>query len=506
MTRRRVWWICFGLVALLGLTLFGFLSPHSKLLTDSDTQLILTEIQKQHDPWRWFHHDWPLDNHFYRPVVSELFEWEWHAHPTNDYLWGLTCDLLAFFTTLGLFWTLREITDNPAVSTLSTLLFIGWQVNLGDQQLLGWGILSTPLVFGALAVAALGIWRQRHILRKLGIGHRAEKIVVKSRTLTGKETVGFRWALLVRLFRVVWSVVVIVAPAALVWYWLGSSEIEGITRLGFRMLAWIPGRTASSMTVFAFVATAAWARYMRLLPRRVAMPSALDTPNTRNSEPPRTEMPSVGWPILAMLAEGLGLLCYEQAVIIPALLGLIGLLFHFRGALTRWWLWGVPFGAVLLAYLELRHQFIPPTRSFYYNEQKRTAKTAFDALQRYLLVFWADADEVRFYIQESAIMFVIAISPWTTIFHGIAASTSLWQMRRRWQLAGFAWLASTITYLPMAFFKDFEHYHYWSMAFRALFDIMMVWIAVDLTVIAVSPQGRQAPRRRVPAPGSLAHP
>src|SRR5271154_1363685 len=152
MTRSRVWWAGFGLVAVMCVALLTYLSPSTKLLDDSDTTLIITEINRQHDPWRWFHHDWPLDNHFYRPLTSELFELENRIHPHDDYKWGLTCDLLAALTTLGLFLLLRELTDNPLVTPLSSGLFVLWQVNGGS-------LFSQLFVYAAGITLLVGLWR-----------------------------------------------------------------------------------------------------------------------------------------------------------------------------------------------------------------------------------------------------------------------------------------------------------------------------------------------------------
>lgn len=499
MTRRGVWWACFGLVLLMCIGLFMYLSPSQTLLSDSDTTLIINEINRQHDPWRWFHHDWPLDNHFYRPLVSELFELELRLHPHDGYKWGLTSDLLAAITTLGLFWLLRELTDNPLVSTLSAGLFVLWQVNAGF-----W--LTHLSVYAAGLTLVVGLWRQRRHPATLRVADRAVSLYIRKGRRPFGVQVRTMAAILGRTLGAGGKTLAVVLPAVLLWYWLGTYELGGFKFLGFRMLAWIPGRTASSMTVFAFVALAAFARYMRLLPRRAAPATALDTPKTRSSEAPSTQMPGIGWPLLAVLASALALLCYEQAVMIPPILGLVGLTWYYRGAIGRWWLWGVPFALPVAAYLLVRYAVIPHTPTFYWQEQHKTTGHAIQTLMLYLFPVWAPFDEVKFLLLQSTSLFYLSLTPWICVFETVAAANALWQMRRRWILAGFGWLASTLAFAPMAWFKEFEHYHYWSMAFRAFFDVMMAWIALDLTVIAFSPRARQAPPRLVPAPGSLPRP
>src|ERR1019366_163857 len=332
MTRRWVWWGCFGLVLVMCIGLFTYLSKSAALLGDSDTTLIINEINRQHDPWRWFHHDWPLDNHFYRPLVSELFEFDLRLHPHDAYKWGLTCDLLAALTTLGLFWLLRDLTDNPLVSTLSAGLFVLWQV---DASI--W--LARLGVYAAVVTLIVGLLRQRGHPAAVRFADRAVSLYIRK----GHRPFGVQVRVMAGITRrtlgSACKTLAIVLPPVLVWYWLGTSELGGFRSLGFRMLAWIPGRTASSMTVFAFLSLAAFARYMRLLPRRVSAATALDTPNTRSTEAPSIRMPSIGWPILSVLGLVLALLCYEQAVMIAPILGLVGLTWYFRGAIGRWWLW-----------------------------------------------------------------------------------------------------------------------------------------------------------------------
>ncbi len=330
--------------------------------------------------------------------------------------------------------------------------------------------------------------------------------IVRRHSLSLGQRIRKTGAIVGRMVRRSWRTWAIILPPVLIWYWLAQSEIGGMAPLGFRMLAWIPGRTASSMTACAFLSLAAFARYMRLLPRRTAPVTAYDKPNTRSTEPPSEKRPSAFWPILSVACLVLALLCYEQAVMVPVILGLIGLIWHFRGTVGRWWLWGIPFGIALLAYITARHIIIPPGHSWYFNWQKRTSTSAFWALQRYLFFFLSGTSDLRFYVVSMPIMFLVSSAPWTTVLEIVAAGTAFCKIQKHWILAGFAWLASAVAYGPMAWFKDFEHYHYFPMAFRALFDVILLWIALDLTLTALSPRAVQSPQRLSPAPGSLPHP
>src|SRR5947209_6221642 len=45
-----------------------------QLLQDSDTAFLLKTVRERQAPLSWFTGDWPLGNHFYRPVSTLTFE------------------------------------------------------------------------------------------------------------------------------------------------------------------------------------------------------------------------------------------------------------------------------------------------------------------------------------------------------------------------------------------------------------------------------------------------
>jgi hypothetical protein len=452
----RAWWIAFAIVFLSTLTFFQLLTNTNNQLQDTDTIKILAGINARHDPTSWFKGDWPLANHFYRPIVSLIFELDNALHSGSTIGFALTDVLLCSFATLALFWFLRELLDSPLMATAGTLLFIIWQWDAGIR-------LDNPCFWVGVLCLFGGFYR--HSLK-----------------------------------------IAYYIPAILVWLWLGH-ELSGITDLTFRMLLWIPGRTASTMTVFGLVSMAAFARYLRLSPPRdtgTKPATALDRPATKSSIQTSNKPASIGWPLLSIAALLISLGAYEQAVMVPALLGLIAVYFHILGRKVEWG-WGWAFAACLGGYLVLRQSVISHQPSAYWNWQKRTTTTALIMLQRYFFLPYRDLLQIWDYTSDGALIWTTS-GPWYAILGASMGFSALWESRRRWLLCGFGWVGSTLAYGPMAWFKDFDHYHYWPMAIRTIFVLGLAGVAIDLTVIALSRPGLQAPRRLSPAPGSLLHP
>ena len=122
-------WRAAFLLAFLSALPILFAWNHSRsLLEDSDTKGILAAIRDAHDPLKWFRGDWPIANHFYRPISSLVFEADnavWRDHAAG---YGLTNALLCFACVLLLFWALREITDRPWPTAAATVIFALWHV------------------------------------------------------------------------------------------------------------------------------------------------------------------------------------------------------------------------------------------------------------------------------------------------------------------------------------------------------------------------------------------
>ena len=449
-------WRAAFLLALLGaLPILFAWNRSADLLKDSDTEVTLTAIRAAHDPLRWVRGDWPLANGFYRPVPSLVFEAD-NALWRNDAAgYGLTNALLCFACVLLLFWALREIADRPLVATAGAALFAYWH-----------NAFALPLaeIVGLVAWATLlvGAWRHRKA----------------------------------------WKAYV---PAFLTLLAL-SYESTGVETLRGRTLDWIPGRTATTMTVFALLAIAAYARFERLrrTPLAPPEPTPETPPATRNSEAGRARGAAWPWAVVAVLATALALASYEQAVMLPAVLLVVAFAFRLGGARPLWTLHGA-FWSLLVGYVALRWAVLPHVESRYQHQQLRYSSA----------VFWAEASYAFPPLRElwglsaafgSGLLILLTGEIYATFGRMVVGVVGFVQARREPALALAGWLGSSLAFLPMAWVKPFEHYHYWPMAMRAAFVVAMGLVAFRLAATAWCPPARPAPPRPRPAPGSLPRP
>src|SRR5690606_23965300 len=129
---------------------------------------------------------------------------------------------------------------------------------------------------------------------------------------------------------------------------------------------WLPGRTASTMLLFALVSMASYARYERLTAdRKPALePTAVDLPATKGSVSVKAGRFAWGWLGGVFLGLVLALGCYEQAVVLPGVLTGVAVLFLTKRRMPHW---GVIAGCwvVLEAYILLRRELVPSDVSGY---------------------------------------------------------------------------------------------------------------------------------------------
>jgi hypothetical protein len=441
---------------LLSLFVLGHHAAARTMLMDTDTKVLLQNIQTRHAPFSWFLSDWPLYNHFYRPIPTLLFELDLRLYNYNAAGYGWTNAILCAASVLSLFWLVRELFDQPILALVATLLFTLWQTDTG-YRLIDW------LTWIALAVFVIGAIRHRKSWRAY---------------VTATLSILFLQKLLIPF-----------------------------QPLASRTLDWLPGRTATSMTVFALLAMASYARYERLRgpQNKPAAPTPHDPPATKSAKVAQAQTK----PLLAVAAcilTALTLATYEQAVMLPACLLGLAVFFALSGYKPNWRL-QAPFWGLLGAYLVLRHQVIPPGTSSYQAQQLRTSLSgtsmslfgvAFPPLNE-LSPFFASLQEERFYALLNN-GFYAQLFSWTVVFAGI------YQLRKEWKLALTGWALGVISFLPMAFLKFFEHYYYWPMALWTILVTTAALVACRLTVIALSPPALQTPPRSDPAPGSLVAP
>ncbi|MBS1721992.1 MAG: hypothetical protein JSS66_03175 [Armatimonadetes bacterium] len=455
--KRWLPWL--GVPVVVTVLLFFFRLPSAGPLKDTDTTALLEAIQKRHAPLSWFTGDWPLGNHFYRPVSTLIFELDQALHPGNPAAFGLTNVVLAVLCVWGVFWLFRELTETPWMTGLATGLFGVWHL---------W---DTGPILGSVCwfMACVG-W------------------------------IGF--------LRGGWKSLVPAALATFVWAFT-ATQAAPVDMFGWRVIGWLPGRTASTMTVFALAALACYARYERLTTRPVLkQPTALDVPATKGTEVARDPSPLARGLLLtgALLGTALALASYEQAVMLPALLLGVAVWMMLKGRRPHWWP-HVAFWLVLLGYLAVRAKFVPNSASGYQLQQFRNGPGVKMVLADYFLPGFNESSTLLLTLSGGVLMWLTA-APWTLSFSAlgnVASWLTGWRQSLRPHLLGSYALAA-IAFLPMAWLQPFGHYHYWPSAFRALYFVCLFAAGLKVLANAVSLPSLQAPPRQSPAPGSLLRP
>lgn len=436
----------------------------SSLLDDSDTKTLLQTIREVQDPLSWFTGDWPLRNHFYRPISTLFFELDNWLYGTNAAGYGLTNAVIAAFCILAFTWLVREIMENWALAGIAGGLFGLWHLaSSPDGQVVS-------LVFLAAGLACfVGLFRGRNGFAVLGV--------------------------------------FMVALAA---FWVGHAY-GPVQWFSGRIVHWLPGRTASVMTLFALASMASYARWERLSAQRSEPKQATSTEKPfRASDPLDQTYPARSvwiWPLLSIVFLVLALGSYEQAIMLPGLLLGSSIFMALRGLKPRWWFHAAPWG-LLVGYFVLRANLLPHDVSGYQSQQLRTGYEG--GLVVDLLSYSVPAfNEVRPFmanlIPDPLILLTGAF--WAPIFNFVGCLAALvlcWRDEQRWGILAF-WLMAFFSFLPMAWLKMFEHYHYWPSAFLSLAWALIIAATARAVISAVSPPAIQAPPRSDPAPGSLPH-
>ncbi|MCG9894016.1 MAG: hypothetical protein MH204_00890, partial [Fimbriimonadaceae bacterium] len=101
-------------------------SRSAGMMDDSDTRVLLAKIREVGNPWAWFAGDWPLENHFYRPISTLFFELDNALYRDRAAGYGLTNALLVAAAVMLLYAWLRELLDSRPLASLSAALFGVW--------------------------------------------------------------------------------------------------------------------------------------------------------------------------------------------------------------------------------------------------------------------------------------------------------------------------------------------------------------------------------------------
>lgn len=451
----RRWLIAFLLACLGCLPIVFTHASGAGLLKDTDTYVLLKALETRQAPLSWFASDWPLENHFYRPISTLVFEFDHAVYGGNADGYGMTNAILAAGCVLALFWFVRELTDRVPLAVGSAWLFAYW--HLPEQnflRLIGWL---------ALPVLCLAIWQRRKSLK--------------------------------------WTI--FLAPLAILFVASLLNPGKSFDRF---IVGWIPGRTASTMCLFSLLSLASYARSIRLFARRnPSPPTALEIPSTRSASlAVDTRMPWL-WTGLSVLFLLLALGSYEQAVVIPgALLG-VAVAFRLRGFRPNWNIHWVFWGTLALYFL-VRLQFVPMAASGYQRQQFRSGPAVYVDLLDY---FFPSLYEIRILFSsfDQGFSLLLLSVPYLAILRPMMNACALWSVWRdeTRHVALFAWLAAGLSFLPVAFLKYFGHYHYLPHAFQALFVVLLIQGVLRISISAISPPAIQAPARQNPESHLLVH-
>lgn len=460
------WRIFFAIALLASVGLLFTRGSDPSMLQDTDTAFLLSKIRDRNAPLSWFTGDWPLENHFYRPIPSLSFEADNALHGNRAEGYGWTNAVICALCCLALFWFVRELTDSPPFTLACTLIFSWWNSGLwmpAGSDLFNLGLLA------AMLICLLGFWRHG---------------------LQGRFYIP---AALIAIF-----VATILHPDAVI------RDVNGYG-LWYRTVGWLPGRTATIMTLFALLSMACYASYVRRAstPSRPA-PTALDEPTaTRTSAASTVQAPPKSWLIVSLAGAALAMLSYEQGIMVPALLVGVALFFRIRGYRVDWKPLALAW-SLLLAYFAARFAFVPSGTSRYQAQQYRSGSNIAWDLSAYFLPNLAHIRALE--NLGVGILALLSASVYQPLLGFLAAIASFLKAQRQWLLALAGIGLSSVAYLPMGWLKQFGHYHYLPMALRTIFVVAMVQVLWEQLSIAVCRPTRQAPRRPSPAPGSLPRP
>jgi len=378
-----------------------------------DVRAILARLEQPHQPLAWFIGDWVLGNGFYRPLPSLLYE-------LDHRLWGRallrykwTNGLLSVACALLLVLWVLELSASRSLALLTGLIFTSWQTGLLQ------GLPSWLLWSGALLCAGL-IWRFS--------GDRHSALVAGCFVMVLGLELGF----------------------------IPNLPDLHQASFAYRAMGWIPGRTATLMTLFALLSL--WA-YSRLCWRG-----------------------GWGWAALSVAGFAGALASYEQAIVLPLLMAGCGLAIRAQGGRFVW----LPL-ALSLILLELYLWFylsVIPTQTEYHQQRLRRFYSLGMSLTHWLLPpLQGVLDQLNLLVDAPAAVIMPAFwQAWLLLGVYLVVLTQVWRNPLVW----LGLLGSTLAYLPLAPVIPLMHYYYLPAVFRAL------WIAAFATSLAMFKESSKA--------------
>jgi hypothetical protein len=367
-----------------------------------DLRTIVAQLEQPHQPLAWFTGDWVLGNGFYRPLPSLLYELDYRLWGRHLLAYKWVNGLLSLACALLVVAWVAELSRSRPLALLTGLIFTAWQTGLLPSlpEWLLWGV-----VFASVGVS----W----FLRR---DHRV--------------------ALTVGCFTLVLGLELSFIP-----------DLPDLHQSSFayRAMGWIPGRTATLMSLFALISLWAYCRHCW--------------------------RGGWGWAALSLVGFAGALMSYEQAVALPLLMAACGLVIRARGGRFAW----LPL-VLSLILLELYLWFYLahiPSQTEYHQQRLRRFYNLGASLLSWLL---PPVHEVLKQLSFAADAPLNLLMPafwqaWLVLLMYAVVLTRVWRNPLVW----LGLVGSVLAYLPLAPVIPLMHYYYLSAAFRAL------WIAAILT-------------------------
>jgi len=412
----RVWAIGLGLILLLnllGVARWHYDDGLQESFENHDTRIILKRLQQPHSVWEWFVGDWVLGNGFYRPLPSMLYRWDYWLWGNRLLDWKWTNGLLATVNALVLVGAVYTLTRRQSVALIAGLAFTLRQTGFALPIPFWVGI--ALLIVGTAWGYLWGNWRR-----------------------------GALWGAIALAFTIDWNFV-------------GGLRDIHMQSFAYRAMGWIPGRTATLMTLFVLLALWGIAGYAR-------------TGRAR-------------WAALAIGGFVGAMLSYEQFVALPVLMALAVWVVRPPRALA------IRAGAVCLACLLL----LAPYAAFYHTHIPTQTQYRQQRIKRYKkvpteMVPWVAPPAPEAWVQvEFALVepFSLLLPDFWLVQTALIAYLMALRRGLRSRSGWLGWLGSSAAYAPVALLLPLTHYYYLPVALRAL------WWGILLTCLYT-----QCPTRR----------